>query len=105
MPNEKTLTKGDKKTEKEKGELKSHYLKRCIPMLMKEGKKQPQAIAECISMFKQKWKAKGEKVPDETSVEFQNALANFNFEDCLECVKREKEANGIFEIDIVNKIF
>jgi hypothetical protein len=91
-----------------KNESKSHYLKRCIPMLIKEGKEQKQAIAECINLFKQKWKAKGGKPLDETSAEFQEALANFDWDNCPECLEREAEANhkaGIFELDIPKKKF
>jgi|TARA_R110000868_G_scaffold50631_2_gene161572 hypothetical protein len=91
-----------------KGEKQGHYMTRCVPMLIKEGKKQDQAVAQCLSMFKQKWKAKGEKVPDESSAEFQDALANFDWDSCPECLSRESDANhnaGIFELDIPNKKF
>lgn len=91
----------------QKGEKKDHYMKRCVPMLIKEGKKQDQAVAQCLSMFKQKWKAKGETA-DEASAEFQEALANFDWDNCPECVERESQANhahGIFNIDIPNKRF
>ena len=89
-----------------KNEKQAHYMSRCVPMLIKEGKKQDQAVAQCLSMFKQKWKAKGEEVPDEASAEFQDALANFDWDNCPECLARESEANhsiGIFELDIPNK--
>jgi len=92
----------------EKGEKKNHYMKRCVPMLIKEGKKQDQAVAQCLNMFKEKWKAKGNKNLYETSAEFQEALANFNWDDCPECLEMESRINhlrGIYEIDIPNKRF
>ena len=92
----------------QKGEKKDHYMKRCVPMLIKEGKKQEQAVAQCLSMFKQKWKAKGQEMPDEASAEFLDALANFDWDNCPECLERESSANhnaGIYEIDIPSKKF
>lgn len=38
-----------------KGESQSSYMSRCVPAVKAEGKKQNQAIAQCINMFKQKW--------------------------------------------------
>jgi len=35
-----------------KGEKEKDYMSRCIPMLVKEGKNQDQAVAICSSMFK-----------------------------------------------------
>lgn len=90
-----------------KGEKQSHYMHRCVPMLTKEGKKQDQAVAQCLGMFREKWKAKGGN-PDESSAEFKDALANFDWDNCPECVERETEANhnaGVFEIDIPRKKF
>ncbi len=92
----------------QKGEKQGHYMKRCVPMLIKEGKKQDQAVAQCLSMFKQKWKAKGEEAPDEASAEFQAALAAFNWEDCPECLALEQEldhAKGIYTLDVPNNRF
>lgn len=89
------------------GEKKDHYMKRCVPMLIKEGKKQDQAVAQCLNMFKEKWKAK-DGVGDESSAEFQSALASFNWEDCPECLELERQLNhlhGIYEIDVPNKTF
>lgn len=40
----------------------NHYMSRCVPMLIKEGKKNSQAIAICESMYRQskkRHKAKG----------------------------------------------
>ena len=42
----------------EKNETESHYMARCVPILIKEGKKKDQAVAQCLNMFKEKWKAK-----------------------------------------------
>lgn len=74
-----------------KNEKQGHYMKRCVPMLIKEGKNQDQAVAQCLNMFREKWKAKGSE-PE--------------WDECPECVQREIEANhkaGIFEIDFPNK--
>lgn len=38
-----------------KGQTQQEYMKTCVPYLRKEGKSQPQAVAQCISMYKQ-WK-------------------------------------------------
>lgn len=76
-----------------KNENESHYMGRCVPMLIKEGKSKKQAIAQCLNMFKEKWKAKG---------------SSPNWDECPECVQRELEANrkvGIFELDIPNNQF
>src|SRR5688572_17067857 len=35
-----------------KGESRKDYMARCVPVLIKEGKKQDQAVAICSSMFK-----------------------------------------------------
>ena len=86
----------------QKGEKKDHYMKRCVPMLVKEGKKQDQAVAECLNLFKEKWKAKGNILPPDDSKEFSDAIAAFDFSDCLECVELERKQTGIFEIDIPN---
>lgn len=40
------------------GENKEHYIKRCIPQLMDEGKPQKQAIAICYSMWERKNESK-----------------------------------------------
>jgi hypothetical protein len=46
-----------------KNETEKEFVARCIPFLMKEGKPQKQAIAQCYSMFKQaKKNTKGEAV-------------------------------------------
>lgn len=37
--------------EPKKGEKKSDYMTRCVPVLIKEGKKPDQAVAICNSMF------------------------------------------------------
>ena len=58
-------------------------------------------------MFKEKWKAKGGKNLDETSAEFLEALANFDWNDCEECKKMEKqiqESHGIFEFDLFETV-
>lgn len=34
-----------------KGETKEHYIERCIPMLINEGKPQDQAVAICNGMW------------------------------------------------------
>lgn len=44
-----------------KGESKSEYMNRCIPILVREGKKPDQAVAICSSMFENKEKGKNEK--------------------------------------------
>jgi hypothetical protein len=86
-----------------KGEKQSDYMARCVPMLTKEGHKHEQAVAQCINMFKEHWKAKGSTLPDENSEEFSKLLETFAWEDCPECVKFEydiKKSHGIFEIDM-----
>jgi hypothetical protein len=87
-----------------KGEKQSDYMARCVPMLSKEGKKHDQAVAQCLNMFREHWKAKGTVLPeDPTSEAFQNLLATFAWDDCPECVKMESDLNkkrGIFEIDM-----
>ena len=35
------------------GESQKDFLSRCVPMVIKEGKHQQQAVAQCISMYKQ----------------------------------------------------
>lgn len=35
------------------GESQSDYMKRCVPQLKQEGKRTDQAVAQCISMYKQ----------------------------------------------------
>lgn len=86
------------------GEKQSDYMHRCVPMLTKEGKKHDQAVAQCLNMFKEHWKAKGTALPDDiTSEAFRSALESFAWEDCPECVQMETELNkkrGIFEIDM-----
>lgn len=87
----------------QKGEKQQHYMHRCVPMLVKEGKSQDQAVAQCLNMFRQHWKAKGKELPDESSEAFQTLLASFVWEDCPECVQLEDDLNkkqGIFEIDM-----
>ena len=45
-----------------KDEKESDYMNRCVPMLIKEGKKPDQAVAICNSMFtNSKKKAEGEQ--------------------------------------------
>lgn len=87
-----------------KGEKQSDYMARCVPMLTKEGKKHNQAIAQCLNMFREHWKAKGTVLPeDPASKEFQSLLSSFAWEDCPECVKLEdgiNKSHGIFEIDM-----
>lgn len=88
-----------------KGETKDSYMHRCVPMLVKEGKKQDQAVAQCLNMFKEHWKAKGNVIPSDPK-EFSELLASITWEDCPECVKMEEELNkkhGIFEIDMTAK--
>ena len=92
----------------QKGEKKNHYMHRCVPMLVKEGKSQEQAVAQCLNMFKQKWKSKGETVPEENSAEFQDALASFDWNDCPSCLEMEAKINhlkGIFILDVPNNTF
>jgi len=38
-----------------KGESQKSYMSRCVPQVKAEGKKQSQAVAQCLSMFKTKW--------------------------------------------------
>jgi hypothetical protein len=45
----------------QKNEKQDHYMHRCVPVLIKEGKKQNQAVAQCLSMYKQHWKRKKSK--------------------------------------------
>lgn len=85
-------------------ETKSKYLSRCIPMLIKEGKSQDQAVAQCLSMFRQKWKAKGVDFKDDDEM-MEKYMQE---DDCPECDEIEAFANhqkGIFELDIPNKKF
>jgi len=85
-----------------KGEKQSDYMHRCVPMLTKEGKKHDQAVAQCINMFKEHWKAKGNVWPDDEK-EQSKILTQASFEDCPECVKLEDEINkahGLFVIDM-----
>lgn len=59
---------------------KSHYMSRCIPMLIKEGKPQAQAIAICSSMYdqnKKKKQAKGDT--SEPDFDKDNDLGDFLF--------------------------
>ena len=88
----------------QKGEKKNHYMHRCVPMLVKEGKSQDQAVAQCLSMFRQHWQAKGKILPaDPMAVEFQELLAQFDWDECPECMKMEndiKKLHGIYEIDM-----
>lgn len=44
-----------------KNESKEKYLSRCIPVLIKEGKPQNQAVAICNSMYEQSKKKKESK--------------------------------------------
>lgn len=74
-------------------EDKDHYMHRCVPMLVKEGKKQDQAVAQCINMFKEKWQASGKQLPPDYSEAFFEILANFHWSDCPECAEREKSSN------------
>lgn len=39
-------------------ETREHYMERCVPVLIKEGHDQKQAVAQCENMFKEKWHAK-----------------------------------------------
>lgn len=39
---------------RKKGEPKAAFLKRCIPMMMSEGKSNEQAVAICYSMAEEK---------------------------------------------------
>jgi hypothetical protein len=51
--------------------------------------------------------SRGQEI-DENSQEFKDALANFNFEDCPECLEQERQINhklGIFSLDIPNNNF
>jgi hypothetical protein len=41
-----------------KGESQSDYMKRCVPEVKSEGKPVKQCIAQCLSMYKQKWQQK-----------------------------------------------
>lgn len=71
-------------------------------MLIKEGKNQDQAVAQCLSMFRQKWKAKGVDFNDDDEM-MERYMQDDN---CPECDEHEASANhqkGIFEIDIPNK--
>ena len=77
---------------------------RCVPMLVKEGKKQDQAVAQCLGMFREHWKAKGSVLPEDVNDPvFVEALANFSWDDCPDCLKMEQaiqKSHGIFEIDM-----
>lgn len=42
-------------------EKKNHYMSRCIPKLIQEGRKQDQAIAICSSMYEESKKRKQSK--------------------------------------------
>lgn len=87
-----------------KGEKQSDYMHRCVPMLTKEGKKQDQAVAQCLNMFREHWKAKGTILPeDPNDAAFAKALEAMAWEDCPECMKLEEEINksrGIFVLDM-----
>lgn len=87
-----------------KGEKQSDYMHRCVPMLTKEGKKHDQAVAQCLNMFREHWKAKGTVLPaDPNSEEFSKLLETFAWEDCPECLKMEDEINkshGLFILDM-----
>jgi hypothetical protein len=37
-----------------KGEKKADYVKRCVPVVMKEGRTQKQALGKCYGMAKKK---------------------------------------------------
>ena len=41
-----------------KNESKSSYMKRCVSQVVAEGKKQTQAVAQCLNMYKSKWTSK-----------------------------------------------
>lgn len=87
-----------------KGEKQSHYMHRCVPLLIKEGKSKDQAVAQCLNMFREHWKAKGTILSDDPNEEtFARLLEEMSWEDCPECVKMETELNkarGVFEIDM-----
>ena len=51
-------------SEKSDEDGKSRYMGRCIHYLKNEGKKQDQAIAQCLSMWKQDKEAKGGEDPE-----------------------------------------
>lgn len=44
-----------------RGESQSNYMKRCVPMVMAEGKKNKAAVGQCMGMFKSKWQANKSK--------------------------------------------
>jgi hypothetical protein len=87
---------------KDKQHGKARYLAKCIPMLQREGKSQQAAIGECENLWKENWNEKKKSNASLSEEEFWN---DFSWASCEECAKMEREANGIFEIDIVNKIF
>ena len=41
-----------------KNESYKSYMKRCIPIVKREGKSQKAAVGKCYGMFKSKWKSK-----------------------------------------------
>ena len=41
-------------------EIESHYMERCVPMLIGEGKDKDQAVAQCMNMFKENFQEKSE---------------------------------------------
>jgi hypothetical protein len=85
----------------QKGEKKDHYMHKCVPMLIKEGKKQDQAVAQCLNMFREHWQAKGNIWPDDIK-EQEKLISNASWEDCPECIEMERHITGIWELNIAS---
>lgn len=86
----------------QKGEKQGHYMARCVPMLIKEKKNHEQAVAQCLNMFKEHWKAHGESNASDYFSE------NFSWEECQPCQEAQiilDHKNNIFNIDIPNNKF
>jgi hypothetical protein len=83
---------------------KNSYISKCIEVAKKEnpGKSQDAILGQCEGMWKSKWNEKKKSNASLSEEEFWN---DFSWASCEECAKMEREANGIFEIDIPNGIF
>jgi hypothetical protein len=62
----------------EPGEEQEHWMERCVPMMVEEGRDQEQAVAVCMQMFRDGQKA--EEAPDITTAQALKAVGDWEVE-------------------------
>lgn len=70
----------------QKGQSEADYIKICVPTMIREGKKQDQAVAACMNMYKNKWQ------------EHKKSTASSDNSDSLNTLKKDKSPHPMSPI-------